>query len=151
MKHALRQSLAAALIAGALAGCANGVGPMEMLSRVTPGQTDELPAPASVKTPREVRVPTIAALPSKSAAYLVAHFGEPDIKRSETGAQFWTYSHANCVLYFILYDEGNGDYSLHHMEVDRQIADEPTFEGQLQACVKDVAVAFQTKSPEPTS
>ena len=143
---ALRAAAFAVLAGTALSGCAGSANPMAIFETGTPAQ-DQVQS-GSVERARPVRVPDVAALPSKSPAYLVAHFGEPDVKRSEEGAQFWTYSHDNCVLYFILYDEGKGDYSLHHMEVDRQIADQSTLEGQLQACVKDIAVAHQAPGGE---
>ncbi len=90
-----------------------------------------------------VKVPDIAQLPSQPQDALIAYFGEPSLRRQEDGAQFWTYTNDRCRLYFIFYDEGGGDYRLHHFEVETAGAKPPTYDEELRLCLDHVARSHQ--------
>ncbi len=94
---------------------------------------------------RDITVPETTEVAGKQPEFLLARFGEPDLRRAEPGAQFWTYTHPDCVVYFILYDEGEGVYSVHHLEADRHVRTPRAVEARLQACISDIATAYQAR------
>lgn len=43
--------------------------------------------------------------------------GKPDLSRQEPSAEFWQYTHADCVLFLFLYPSGNGGSEVSHAEI----------------------------------
>lgn len=152
----LRRILTILAVSGALsAGACSSLPFIGGKDEPPPGPAQGRPALASpavkepVKPVIEVKIPTATQMSGKDAAFLLAHFGEPDLKRKERGAEFWTYMHRRCSVFFILYDEGEGAYTVYTVEVERHVADLRSDEEQLNACLSDIAYAHQ--APEQDS
>ncbi len=108
---------------------------------------------ASSSAPKgPVRVPDVDDLPGKKPEYVMEYLGPPDIRREETGAEFWTYSTDDCSLYLILYgdESGGGTYTVFHMETELKTLSTDPLEAQMQTCIKSVATAYQHR-PEISS
>lgn len=98
----------------ALAGCQT-MG----LSGTSPSEPVADPAPARVATP-----PSTAAVPATNTGFigmtgeaLRAAWGEPNLKRTETGAEMWQYGgQGNCTLLIYLYANASSVMAVTHAE-----------------------------------
>jgi hypothetical protein len=61
-------------------------------------------APAAPPTPAGAAAALIGATPQQ----VTSRLGEPDLRRSEAGAEVWRYSAAHCHLDLVLYREAGG-------------------------------------------
>jgi hypothetical protein len=94
------------MLAAGLAVAASGCSTLSSITS-SGGDAPPPPAPATADTsaaPADgVRVASGSSVTGMSGEDLRAAWGEPSLKRSDTGAELWQYSNASCTLLVYLY------------------------------------------------
>lgn len=128
--------LAAILAAGALGACQTM---SDVASVVTGGPGEQAKPPAEAVRPAAATetapaAPVTGSLMGMSGETLRALWGEPSLKRTETGAEMWQYGggSATCTLLVYLYPSAANTLAVTHAEAVPGGADEAT----VAACAK---------------
>jgi hypothetical protein len=133
----LRSAMCAAGLAIALAGCQtlNDIG--SSITSSDKREAPQPPAPATTDAPAapaagSARVASGSGFAGMSAEALRSAWGEPTLKRNDTGAELWQYGSSSCTLLVYLYPDTANTMTVSRAEAVPGGADE----NAVTACAK---------------
>lgn len=121
-----------------------------MAAAPPPAESASLPPAESPVRPPLPKI-AIGELPGMSEAQIVALFGRPQFRRTETPAEIWQYRGAACVLHVFLYRKGTALLVRHAEARPRDVGSDgaavagaPVNGAAAEDCLGQLAASRQT-------